>query len=491
MTNAALIPILAPWFGSCQYVCGILISVLYMKVFFSYSDKDQTTVDRVVKVLAEAGIETVATEPDRAQWGENLIERINQGGDDADYLIVVLSPNYLESAWRQQELATWRLKEVGGDRSFILPILIETVEIPSFLQDRSYFDLRGAAFAPAVQSLVDALRRGDAPARISRERRKPPCEVAGVHSLENLREAFAKGNLSLFCGAGISISAGIPGWSVLLKHLISQLFRRVDQQVAIDTRSSIVDVYQRYFNLPPVVIAQYLKNGLGKDFKETVRGALYAGSPGSSPLIDAVCELCRPQRERKAINSIVTFNFDDLVEQNLAQNRIRYKSIYREGQRSVASELPIYHVHGFLPREGEIDERQELVFSSDAYHTQFIDPFSWSNLTQLNHLSQTTCLFVGLSMTDPNLRRLLDVSMRKDPEKTLNHFVFKRRYDVQDCAAAIASAGILGGAEEHALKLVETAEILEEKDANALGLNLIWVNEFCEIPAILHSLTED
>jgi len=144
-----------------------------------------------------------------------------------------------------------------------------------------------------------------------------------------------------------------------------------------------------------------------------------------------------------------------------------------------------------LPREGEIDERQELVFSSDAYHTQFIDPFSWSNLTQLNHLSQTTCLFVGLSMTDPNLRRLLDVSMRKDPEKTLNHFVFKRRYDVQDCAAAIASAGILGGAEEHALKLVETAEILEEKDANALGLNLIWVNEFCEIPAILHSLTED
>ena len=165
--------------------------------------------------------------------------------------------------------------------------------------------------------------------------------------------------------------------------------------------------------------------------------------------------------------------------------------MFREGQRSLSSELPIYHVHGFLPREGDLDERQDLVFSSDAYHTQFIDPFSWSNLTQLNHLSQNTCLFVGLSLTDPNLRRLLDVSMRKNPEKTLNHFVFRRRYDVDDCAKAIAASGIRGRAEEHALRLVETAEILEEKDANALGLNMIWVSEFREIADVLHALTDE
>lgn len=462
-----------------------------MKVFLSSSHKDQAAVERLVDVLKAAGIETLEQLTDRTPYGENLIEKINQGGNDADYLIVVLSPSYVESSRRQQELATWRLKEVGGERAFILPVVIDSVEIPSLLQDRSHFDLRGAAFGPASQSLIEVLRRGDPPSRIPRSQRQATAAVAGGRPLEKLREEFAKGNLSLFCGAGISISAGIPGWSVLLKHLISQLFSRGHEKVAIDTRSSIAEVYQRYFNLPPVVIAQYLKNGLGKDFKETVRGALYAGSPVSSPLIDVVCELCRPQRERKSLNSIVTFNFDDLVEENLAKNRIRYKSIYREGQRSVPSELPLYHVHGFLPREGAIDERQELVFSSDAYHTQFIDPFSWSNLTQLNHLNQNTCLFVGLSMTDPNLRRLLDVSMRKDPEKTLNHFVFKKRYDVEDCAAAIASSGIRTRAEEHALRLVETAEILEEKDANALGLNLIWVNEFCEIPVILHSLVEE
>ena len=43
----------------------------------------------------------------------------------------------------------------------------------------------------------------------------------------------------------------------------------------------------------------------------------------------------------------------------------------------------------------------EVVFSEDAYHSQFMEPFSWSNLIQLNKLGQSTCLFVGLSLTDP------------------------------------------------------------------------------------------
>ena len=266
-----------------------------MKVFVSYSHKDLPTVEKLLAALDGAGIET-AGEADRGQWGENVIERVNQGGDGADYLIVVLSPNYIESAWCQQELATWRLKEVGVDRPFILPVLIDTIDMPSFLQDRSYFDLRAGAFGPGLQALIDSLQRGDTPARLARDGRERGRASAGTYQLEKLREEFAKGNLSLFCGAGISISAGIPGWSVLLKHLISQLFSRVDEKSPIDTRSSVVDVYQHYFNLPPVVIAQYLKNGLGRDFQETVRRALYAGNPVSSSLIDAVCELCRPQR---------------------------------------------------------------------------------------------------------------------------------------------------------------------------------------------------
>ncbi len=34
-------------------------------------------------------------------------------------------------------------------------------------------------------------------------------------------------------------------------------------------------------------------------------------------------------------------------------------------------------------------------------------------------------LFIGISLTDPNMRRLLDVAWRKNPDKKLGHFIVK------------------------------------------------------------------
>lgn len=140
--------------------------------------------------------------------------------------------------------------------------------------------------------------------------------------------------------------------------------------------------------------------------------------------------------------------------------------------RSKASELPIYHVHGYLPRKGRILKDKDIVFSEDAYHSQFIDPFSWSNLILLNKLSHNTCLFIGLSLTDPNLRRLLDVANRKNPKKFANHFIVKKTLSPRNGKDRVD----------------DLAEFLEEQDANELGLNVIWVNEFEEIAPIVKSI---
>jgi hypothetical protein len=111
------------------------------------------------------------------------------------------------------------------------------------------------------------------------------------------------------------------------------------------------------------------------------------------------------------------------------------------------------------------------VFSEDAYHSQFIDPFSWSNLIQLNKLTQNTCLLVGISLTDPNLRRLLDVAWRKSADKSMAHYVIKK-------IPRLADGDLLD----------QVSKLLEEQDANALGLNVIWVDDFGDIPGILDAL---
>jgi len=249
----------------------------------------------------------------------------------------------------------------------------------------------------------------------------------------------------------------------------------------------LAELYQDYFDPSPLMVAQYLKNGLGTDFVSYVRDALYVRNPTSSVVIDAIVDLCRPQRSRKSLNSIITFNFDDLIEKQLESNSIRHVSIFTEGQRP-GTELPIYHVHGFLPRAQTLTLDHSVVFAEDAYHDQFIDPFSWSNLIQLNHLSQYLCLLVGLSVTDPNLRRLLDVSMRKNPDGSRNHYVFKKTYDVDEIKGD--AQGIQGVNEQAIHDFVKSSELLEEQDANNFGLNVIWINDYAEIPGILRKIAE-
>ena len=205
-----------------------------------------------------------------------------------------------------------------------------------------------------------------------------------------------------------------------------------------------------------------------------MRDALYASKPANSRIIDGIVRLSRPQRDGKPLDSIVTFNFDCLIEDNLTTSSIPNRPIFSEAIKHSSHELPIYHVHGYLPRTGRIPAEVDLVFSEDAYHSQFIDPFSWSNLIQLNKLTQNTCLFIGISLTDPNMRRLLDVAWRNNPDKVMSHYIVKRlpRFSEGDV-------------------LDEVSKLLEEQDANALGLNVIWVEEFEELPVILDEIAAE
>lgn len=462
------------------------------KVFISYSQSDTPFVDLLVAALRKRDIE-VWREREQIAAGSNIIESIREGIREADAVIAVVSNAYTSSSWTQEEIATWRLEQVNTGRPRIIPIVIEEVVVPSSLASYLYVDFRAIPFEQGVEDIVRAIR----PPKVSssqQRRQRAAAELRGdgpSPHIDRLRAEFTRGNLTLFCGAGVSMGAGIPGWSVLVKVLLTSLFNK-DASDAFAGRDSdaLAEIYQTGFGLSPLIIAQYLKNGLGTKFKDIVRDALYATNPITSSLIDAIVELCRPQRERKDLHSIVTFNFDDLIEQNLQTARIRFHSIFNEGQRCLPSEIPIYHVHGFLPRAPVGSGSADLVFSEDAYHSQFIDPFSWSNLTQLNHLSQNTCLFIGLSMTDPNLRRLLDVSMRKNPDKTLNHFLVRKRYQESDLTAHLKAAGLKGQEQAYARKLVRMAEILEEQDANNLGLNVVWVSDFSEVAKLLLSIAD-
>ncbi len=464
-----------------------------MKVFISHASADKPFARRLSDVLMASGVEVWIDEMVLLP-GDNIIQKIEEGISSSDVIIAVLSKNYVDSKWAMQELSMFSARSLSEGTFRVIPALIEDCDIPIFLRDRLYVDFRHN-FDDAAASVLRALKvepSEETPA----EERVARAASGKVHSLERHRNKLSQhlqdGELTLVCGAGVSAAAGAPTWPVLLNELLSSLIRRQlpDGPPEPEDQKKLAHLYQEFFSPSALVVAQYLKNGLGGDFLDTVRRTLYAKAPNSSELLESVVDLCRPQRSRNSLHSIITFNFDDLIEFNLEQNHIRHRAIYAEGQKAERSELPVFHVHGYLPRTGTIDDKHAIVFSEDAYHSQFIDPFSWSNMVQLNHFGNNVCLFVGLSMSDPNLRRLLDVAMRKNPDRDANHYVFKRRTDPSVLGDKIAALGLAGDDAETAREFMGMSEILEEQDSHNLGLNTIWIDDYAEIPPFLRALTE-
>ena len=232
----------------------------------------------------------------------------------------------------------------------------------------------------------------------------------------------------------------------------------------------------------PLLQTRFLRNGFENDFEELVREILYKNAVESSDLLEEIGQLCIPNRGKLGVRAIINYNFDDLVEKNLKRLRVKYHSIYGEGMIPDADELEIYHVHGFLPQEKENYEnltKSLLVFSEEGYHKLMLEPYNWANISQLNYMINNTCLFIGLSMTDPNMRRLLEIAAQKRTENDSDcqHYAIMRRFRMKESA------------EVDSIKSFERVnETLQESFFKELGVNVIWIDEFSEIPIILKQI---
>jgi hypothetical protein len=323
-----------------------------------------------------------------------------------------------------------------------------------------------------------------------------------------LNQLYKRGQVSLFLGAGVSSSAGMPDWNKLLNSLfVSFLTKEFDEDSNVNDRdiSQIVDRLNTIDEPTSLMAARYIRKGFTKDadeseeFNSAITSSLYKlrnkKYQTHSDLIKAIGSLCTPKMTGSKIKSIVTYNFDDLIERELERRSIDGISIYSPEEIKSPDELPIYHVHGFLPEEKEKYEgldRSTLVFSEEGYHQIYLESYHWSNLVQLNRLKNNTCIMIGLSMSDPNLRRLLDIS-------TVNierprHFAFlKRISDHSFCYKKNPKTGNDNKAVrniEGAKSFLQKHHVLNEEILKELGVSIIWYEDHDELPGLLQKIKE-
>lgn len=304
--------------------------------------------------------------------------------------------------------------------------------------------------------------------------------------IERLHNQYESDNMVLFLGAGASKEANIATWDKLISELFVTLIDKQLQtnniKITAEDKEKIVNEVIKENGKSPLLQARFLRAGLEEDFEELVRDILYKNALSSSTLLDEIGQLCIPNRGKFGVRAIVSYNFDDLVERKLNQLRVKCCSIYANGMIPERDELGIYHVHGFLPKEKERYEnltQSLLVFSEEGYHKLMLEPYNWVNISQLNYMMNNTCLFVGLSMTDPNLRRLLEIVAQKRTEndEMCPHYAIMRRSRLNELPRS-----------ETISRFELGHESLQESFFKELGVNVIWVEEFDEIPSILRQI---
>jgi hypothetical protein len=244
--------------------------------------------------------------------------------------------------------------------------------------------------------------------------------------------------VTLVIGAGVSIKRGIPSWSELAQAVWKDVFPRRRSPWVRDRNGYSPAELPQFLPIVFELVYRELKDEAR--FFAVLRKHLYAMAQfprgrafaASNVSLAVIARLVVAEYNRGAgrrIQSIITFNADDLIEQAIGWASGMGDSdpppniagaVARSTHRLIPdTAVPIYHVHGFLPSDGrkrvsKSDHRSSflgpermLVFTDSQYWSTSAGDFSFANRIVNTALSENVCVFIGLSMQDINLLRWL------------------------------------------------------------------------------------
>jgi hypothetical protein len=126
--------------------------------FLCHSSSDKVEVRRLAIELATRGVRPWIDEAE-IRTGDSLIDKIQRGISSSTCLVPVLSKASVESRWCKEELRMALAMQVKSGNKRVLPVIIDDCEIPGFLLEKAYADLRDLSrFGDRVDRLAADIR---------------------------------------------------------------------------------------------------------------------------------------------------------------------------------------------------------------------------------------------------------------------------------------------------------------------------------------------
>lgn len=249
---------------------------------------------------------------------------------------------------------------------------------------------------------------------------------------EAIRTIAEAPRLTLIVGAGVSAEAGLPTWNSLVTSLLERVADELSPDVA--ERGQLVEWILETEGLPGA--GSIVQAVLGENFIPALRECLYGGATAEDLLPGPTAnQVARLLRHAGRGSEVLTTNYDLLLEQALRSQGVPAKRIKRYVVRKKPPDPDLFvfrHLHGVLTADSQ---QGQTIVLSDADYFRMQTPNRWQERHTKERLEESACLFLGTSLSDPNLVRYV---YRSDPSES-NTVVFARQGDSRSFTLARAT----------------------------------------------------
>jgi hypothetical protein len=249
--------------------------------------------------------------------------------------------------------------------------------------------------------------------------------LGGMFIPAELVQRVASGRCMAFVGSGLSQGAGLPGWNGALKGILSWTDEKGHSLQDRDEIQSLLDNPSADL----LMVAAELSDQLGES---RYRQALTAG-------------FCRPSvkptdAHRYLVSvpfaGITTTNYDKLIETAYTANGFNLPLVCTHAQPAELASIMAGERTFILKSHGDIDQIDTVILGRRDYQDLLLKAAYQQCMSSL--CSRYTLLFIGFSLTDPDLRLTLDFHRAAFGGQTVNHYalmpelaageVMKRRF---------------------------------------------------------------
>lgn len=250
-----------------------------------------------------------------------------------------------------------------------------------------------------------------------------------------LRVISGASDLTLVVGAGPSAEIGFPLWPELIRRVLVRAVEKanIDSSRYAKPKSAAGDVARQIIDRDGVLAAATMAQAmLGSNFLNTVRAELYDGVPDNvvpGQLHTEIARLvtCISPGSRE----VATTNYDILQEDALARSGATPVAVVG-AEPATDDETFVRHLHGVITQDFI-----EHVVITEADYASLQSASTWQEEFLSERLASSCCLFVGTSMTDPNILRLLH---KVKPSQQMQHVALFARMVVRSEDPATAES---------------------------------------------------